>query len=520
MIDENEFFRTLTLKICGNLEIEEGLRACVEFLSGLMPAYRLYFDIYERELGAMRLVARASAERGERLDLLVPLPEEGVAGIERIREAWSAGRLPTVIVQNDPSQNPITRTIAEVKHEPPSAVMVLPLEIADQAAGLLTLCAEGEKRFEERHAELFALVKEPFFVAMSNTLKHEEVVKLKDRLSDDNRYLNRELMQISGDEIVGADFGLREVMEKVGMVAPTDSPVLISGETGVGKEVIANAIHLQSPRRDGPFITVNCGAIPDSLLDSELFGHEKGAFTGALSRKRGRFERANRGTILLDEIGEMPFEAQVRLLHVLQSSEIERIGGTERIPLDIRVIAATNRDPVAMVRDGRFREDLFFRLNVFPIVVPPLRQRTGDIASLVNHFIEKKSKKYRLPTGITLAPGEMDRLKSYAWPGNVRELENMVERALILNRKGPLEIAVHVTSSTDDETTEVSGNLSPGSPCEATLDAVIDSHIRSVLERAKGRIEGSGGAAEILGVNPSTLRNRMKKLGISYGRRK
>ena len=210
---------------------------------------------------------------------------------------------------------------------------------------------------------------------MFNALKYEEVVEFKDRLADDNRQLQRELLRISGDKIVGADFGLRNVMQQVRHVAPTDSIVLLTGETGVGKDVVANAIHLGSPRHEGPYITVNCGAIPGSLLESELFGHEKGAFTGALSMRRGRFERADKGTILLDEIGEMPLEAQVHLLRVIQHREIERVGGARRIHVDIRIIASTNQDFSKMLKSGRFREDLWFRLNVFPIWIPPLRER-------------------------------------------------------------------------------------------------------------------------------------------------
>ncbi|MCP4660029.1 MAG: sigma-54 factor interaction domain-containing protein, partial [bacterium] len=257
--------------------------------------------------------------------------------------------LPPVLVINKPDEEPIARCILKALGVPSSSVMSLPLIVEGQIGGALALIAAGDDRFDEYHARLYATLKEPFFVAMSNTLKHDEVVRLKDLLADDNRYLHRELLRISGDEIVGADFGLREVMHKVRQVAPTESPVLLTGETGAGKDVIANAIHLGSPRRDGPFIPVNCGAIPESLLDSELFGHEKGAFTGALSRKRGRFERAHKGTILLDEIGDMPIEAQVRLLRVLQHREIERVGGTERIPVDIRIIAATNQDLASMV---------------------------------------------------------------------------------------------------------------------------------------------------------------------------
>jgi transcriptional regulator with GAF, ATPase, and Fis domain len=241
------------------------------------------------------------------------------------------------------------------------------------------LTALGDDRYDEEHARLFGLLEEPFTIALANILAHREVVRLKELLADDNRFLTDELRRLAGDEIIGADFGLRHVMGLVSQVAPTDSPVLLTGETGVGKEVIANAIHHGSSRRGGPFIPVNCGAIPDSLLDSELFGHEKGAFTGALFQKRGRFERADKGTIFLDEIGEMPLEAQVRLLRVLQNREIERIGGANPIRLDIRIIAATNQDLATRVQEGRFREDLWFRLNVFPIKIPPLRDRTSDI---------------------------------------------------------------------------------------------------------------------------------------------
>lgn len=228
-------------------------------------------------------------------------------------------------------------------------------------------------------------------IAMVNALQHRDLMRLKDRLADDNQYLYRELQRIAGDEIVDADFGLKSVMRMVRQAAPTESPILLTGETGVGKDVIANAIHLGSPRREGPFVPVNCGAIPATLIDSELSGHEKGAFTGALAMKRGRFERAHKGTILLDEIGEMPLEVQVRLLRVLQHREVERVGGTERIPVDIRIIAATNKDMSKMVSKGRFREDLWFRLNVFPIAVPPLRERRSDIPALVQHFIDRKA---------------------------------------------------------------------------------------------------------------------------------
>ena len=306
-------------------------------------------------------------------------------------------------------------------------------------------------------------------------------------------------------------------MRMVEQVAPLDSPVLLLGETGTGKELIANAIHSSSPRKDGPFIKVNCGAIPETLLDSELFGHEKGAFTGAISQKRGRFERADKGTIFLDEIGELPPQAQVRLLHVLQRKEIERVGGTNSISVDIRVISATHRNLQEMVGSGQFREDLWFRLNVFPIMIPPLRQRKGDIPSLVHHFIHRKSMELKLKERPKLASDAIDRLTAYDWPGNVRELENTIERALIQHRAGgplsfeallPLAVSRHSRIIQDPGRDE---SLDP-------LEDVTIRHIRNALERANGKISGPGGAAQILDINPSTLRKRMKKLGIPYGR--
>jgi len=342
-------------------------------------------------------------------------------------------------------------------------------------------------------------------------------------LADDNRYLHRQMRQMTGDTIIGADFGLREVMEMVRQVAPLTSPVLLLGETGTGKEVIAGAIHTLSPRKDGPFITVNCGAIPENLIDSELFGHEKGAFTGAISRTRGRFERAHGGTIFLDEVGELQADAQVRLLRVLQEREIERVGGTEPIKVDIRVIAATNRDLEAMIRDGTFREDLYFRLAVFPIAIPPLRDRKGDIPLLVQHFAHKKSREMGLGDTPTLMPGTLDRLMAYYWPGNIRELENAVERALILSKGGILAFddshallkPEHVYASGAGPRTHL--DLQDTDSLE--LDRIVTRHIRHVLELTGGKVGGDEGAARLLQVNPSTLRKRMRKLGIPFGRK-
>jgi transcriptional regulator with GAF, ATPase, and Fis domain len=512
MVSEDEFFRNATLRICGHLEIENGLQACFRYISQHLPGDRIYLEKHEHHLGAMRIVAWADSQGCGRMDRLIPYGEEALAAMAYLAERWQAGEHPPVLVINHPQEEPVTRGILAALGEPSSSAMSLPLAVEDLIVGALALIAEGDDRFTEDHARLYTTLKEPFFVALSNTFKHQEVVRLKNRLAEDNRDLQRELLRISGDEIVGADFGLRDVMQQVRQVAPTESPVLLTGETGVGKDVIANAIHLGSPRREGPFVPVNCGAIPDSLLDSELFGHEKGAFTGALSRKRGRFERAGGGTILLDEIGEMPLDAQVRLLRVLQHRDLERVGGTERIPVDIRVVAATNQDLEGMVREGRFREDLWYRLNVFPIRVPPLRDRISDIPALVHHFIERKAKELKIGETPRLAPGAMDQLKAYDWPGNVRELENLVERAMILHRGEELRFdglgRVQATVAN-------LGRENAGDP-PLELDAVTAIHIRRVLGMTGGKIHGPGGAGELLGVNPNTLRYRMKRLGIPF----
>ena len=508
MVDDNEFFRSATLSICGSLEIEGAMSACVRAMQRFLPVERMFLQVYEPDLGAMRTVAAATSKAGERFDLLTPLAEQTR---ERIRQRGVAAQEDVVVIDSE-ERNPVAREMLRFHGIEGSSILRMRLATEGGRLGGVVLTAAGADRYTAEHTRLLNLLEDPFTIALANTLVHREVLQLRDRLADDNRYLNRELQRISGDEIVGADFGLREVMRQVRQVAPTESPVLLTGETGVGKDVIANAIHLGSARRDGPFIPVNCGAIPESLLDSELFGHEKGAFTGALSKKRGRFERADTGTILLDEIGDLPLEAQVRLLRVIQHREIERVGGTERIPVNIRILAATNQDLAAMVQTGRFREDLWFRLNVFPIEVPPLRDRPSDIPALVQHFIDRKAKELKIGDTPRLAPGAIDALLAYEWPGNVRELENLVERAMILHRGEPLRF--------DDLGAPVSvraGAASPQSDEELLdLDAVTARHIRRVLRITGGKIHGPSGAGELLGVNPNTLRYRMRKLGIPF----
>ncbi len=514
--NQSEFLRQAVLHICGNLEIEEAMMACLRFLRQVMPADRMYVEHYDHNFSAMRTIAVATPGDCQKLDQLTPLSDEA-------RESAGRTRFPgnsDVFIFNDPRQYAISREMLDFHRIECTALMTMFLKSKDKMLGALALLSEGKKKYTQEHARLLALLKEPFFIAMSNTLKHREVLKLTELLADDNRFLHGELRRISGDEIVGANFGLRGVIEKVRQVAQLDSPVLLLGETGTGKDVIANAVHYTSSRTEGPFVGVNCGAIPETLVDSELFGHEKGAFTGAVSQKRGRFERAHGGTIFLDEIAELPLEAQVRLLRVLQNKEIERVGGTRTISLDIRVIAATNKNLEERVKTGQFREDLWFRLNVFPIIIPPLRDRASDIPALLQHFLSLKARELKLSSIPEVGPGAVDMLMAYDWPGNVRELQNIVERALILNPAGPISFEGLLPDTPGPSQPRSQGQV-PGAVEtieETNLEEVISRHIRKILDQTNGKIHGPGGAAELLGINASTLRNRLNKMGIHYGR--
>jgi transcriptional regulator with GAF, ATPase, and Fis domain len=506
-IEKNDFFKEAALRICGNLEIENALHSLLLYLKNFMPVVRMYLSYYDDTLQSTNIIARADEKMSEKLDLIVPLPKDAKEIASNISSYGD------VLLVENPQEFPLTKFTTKVLNVTPSSIIGLNLRSKDKMVGTLGLHSDGEPKFVESHLELIESLKGPMKIAMSNSLKHREVLKLKDVLADDNRYLHGELRRLSGDEIIGANFGLNDVMQKAGHVASMDSPVLLLGETGVGKDVIANAIHYSSNRKDGPFVSVNCGAIPETLIDSELFGHEKGAFTGALTQKRGRFERADKGTIFLDEIGELPLQAQVRLLKVLQSKEIERIGGDKTIQLDLRIIAATNRDLEKMVQNGDFREDLWFRLNVFPIMIPPLRERKQDIPALLQHFISLKVRDLKLPHIPEAVPGSIDILMNYDWPGNVRELSNIVERAMILNPAGPLDFSSLIPGKEKE-----SHKLLVHSGSIDNLEQLISNHIKSVVERTNGKVHGPGGAAEILGVNPSSLRNKMKKYGIKHSR--
>jgi len=310
-------------------------------------------------------------------------------------------------------------------------------------------------------------------------------------------------MEYDFEDIVGKSKALQKVLRDVSIVAPTDSTVLLHGETGTGKELIARAVHKLSPRRTRPFVRLNCAAIPSGLLESELFGHEKGAFTGALMQKRGRFELADRGALFLDEIGDISLELQPKLLRAVQEQEFERLGSPKTIQVNVRMIAATHRDLPAMIREGEFREDLFYRLNVFPIEIPPLRERREDIPLLVSYFVSNLSQRMRKQIK-TIPPDAMEVLRNHPWRGNIRELANFIERAVILSKSEELEVPIEeLIASCSRETT-------PASTFEqAARDVIMDA-----LKVTSGRIAGKGGAAERLGLKRTTLQNKMRKLGI------
>ncbi len=509
-MEQNDFFREFTLRICGSFDLREALWRCFLYVRSALPADELMLTVFDSAFGSLEVVTIANENGGSARGDKITMDPELRRQFEHVEH------YPRVRICNDVWQDPIIQKIAVQYKWPDSSVVVGRLVIQHNFIGSLIVRANGKDRYTEEHAKLWSLVNEPAGIALANSRQYYEVLKLKDLLADDNRYLQNELRRKNwGEKIVGADFGLREVMEQVVKVAPLTSPVLLMGETGTGKEVIANAIHNLSPRNNGPLITVNCGAIPESLIDSELFGHEKGAFTGALTERRGRFERADKGTIFLDEIGELPPQAQVRLLRVLQEKEIERVGGTHPIKVDIRIISATHRNLEKLVASGSFRDDLYYRLGVFPINIPPLRDRKADIPALVEHFIEKKAREMGLHSVPTLVAGAIDRLMRYDWPGNVREVANVVERALIQCNGKPLVFTDFIVPSggAAQEPAVVQELAS------LRLEDMETLHIRRVLEMTGGRIEGRNGAAVLLGINPSTLRARMRKLRIPFGRR-
>ncbi|MBX3396975.1 MAG: sigma 54-interacting transcriptional regulator [Phycisphaerae bacterium] len=421
----------------------------------------------------------------------------------------------------------------------------VPLSIKSGYPAILVLSSDSRRIDRAVVATLAEALSAPFSALLENDRRLRELESLREAAEADRRTLLSRLGRREiGDHVIGADTGLANVLSRVDIVAGSDVPVLILGETGTGKELVSRAIHTRSPRHAGPFIRVNCGAIPHELIDSQLFGHERGSFTGAVDTHRGWFERADHGTLFLDEIGELPPAAQVRLLRVMQDGLVERVGGRKTIAVDVRVVAATHRDLHAMVKAGQFREDLWYRIAVFPIHIPPLRERREDIASLACHFAERAATRFGLAL-VMPSPEDIRQLMRYAWPGNVRELGTVIDRAALLGNGKRLEIALSLGGHTSSEPIQsslpseeaIAPNASPISheamaeftpavnpdatsnePVSAIepLNDAIRHHIESALEKTLGRVEGPFGAARLLRINPRTLRSKMRKLKIDW----
>ncbi len=519
-----EKFRVVLLNVwreaCRHIEIGQATETIADMLVPEMPIDRVLVERIDRQRSCLETVAagRADADdalRGHR-------PECTTAQMERLLAFCRRGK-----VEHRRARSALDGVMRLVV--PPGIdadLLAGPLGTAGQCAGVLLLLARPQQAFTARHAALAEVLLEPFTVALENDGRLREMAALREAAEADKRSLLVRLgREKLGDTLVGADSGLRGVMERVALVAGSDVPVLILGETGTGKELLARVIHGRSPRAPGPIHRVNCGAIPPDLIDSELFGHERGAFTGAVETRKGWFERADGGTLFLDEIGELPPAAQVRLLRILQDGWLERVGGEQPIHVDVRIVAATHRDLARMVAEGKFREDLWYRIAVFPMVLPPLRERREDVGELAAHFARRAAVRFGLPVAM---PSEEDTrlLKSYPWPGNVRELATVVNRAAILGEGHGLRVAQALGVATTHHRPAPHDDAPPG-PAEATrprqapiapFDTAIAHHIEAALAACHGRIEGPRGAAALLQVNPHTLRARMRKLGIDWAR--
>jgi transcriptional regulator with GAF, ATPase, and Fis domain len=546
------FLAELWREVGRHHEMEESVRRILPMLAARWPIESLVVRRLEREPMRLTTVASVSIGSGEPpFESASTRSECDDASVRELLKFLSEGRAALLRERDTAFARCVMPAVSR------GAVIAIPLAAEDRLLGIALLVAPTLEAAQDDHLSAAQELIEPLSVAFENDQRLHELARMREALEADRRaLLSRLERQDITDTIVGESAGLRAVMERVEQVAATDAPVLILGETGSGKEVIARSIHARSRRARGPVVRVNCGAIPSNLIDSELFGHERGSFTGAVSTRKGWFERADGGTLFLDEIGELPLEAQVRLLRVLQDGSLERVGGHQAITVDVRIVAATHRNLETMVAAGRFREDLWYRISIFPVRLPALRERPQDIPALATHFAHRAG--LRLG-GAALTPSEHDfsLLLRYPWPGNVRELAAVIERAAILGSGRRLEVAKALGTFDGDaagrplaealppvrpfsegvtalrpgtlHAVGTSSSVPPpvpigipvnGAPIGelAPLGAAMISHIERALVATHGRIEGPFGAAKLLGINPHTLRARMRKLGIDWAR--
>jgi formate hydrogenlyase transcriptional activator len=499
--------------IITNLSQEALLRSIAEALRRVVPFDRAALTLYLPDRNVFRVVAIEGGSVSEYLKTGAEFsPEESSMGLVFQHQR--------PILRRDLEQEQQYSNERLLAGEGMRSYCLIPLIARGKSVGTLNVASSTQNQYSEAAAEFLQEVANQVALAVENMKSYEEIATLKARLEKENTYLQEEISsEHSFEEIVGNSPALLEVLHALSQVAPTDSTVLIHGETGTGKELIARAIHNRSLRKERPLVRLDCSAISAGLVESELFGHTKGAFTGAFERRTGRFELADGGTIFLDEIGELPLETQVKLLRVLQEHEFEPVGSSRPVRVDVRVIAATNRNLQDAVREGRFRSDLFYRLHVFPLAVPPLRERLSDIPRLVTFYLSRFSKRFHKKVD-TVSQETMDRLMSYLWPGNIRELQNVIERAVILSPGSILVLGQDLipgpSSAGGAQKPEQASQEPPPTPSQlSTLEEVERGHILAVLRLTGGVIEGAKGAAKILSLHPNTLRHRMKKLGIS-----
>jgi len=505
-----------------HLEIQESIDRIVPHLSRRLPFEWMLIRQIDLDRGRVETLVKAPGRTGP--DELLSVAEPGEKALEGLLAWWRKGRPARLAAATARRQLP---GLLPPKLE--GEVLSGPLASDGPPRCVAVVSSHRGARFQPEHEQLFAALLEPLTVVLQSDHRIRELSALREAAEADKRSLLARLGRLEiVDSIVGAETGLKEVMEQVQLVARSDTTVLILGETGSGKEVVARAIHTGSGRASGPFLRINCGAIPPDLIDSELFGHERGSFTGAVAERKGWFERADGGTLFLDECGELPLPAQVRLLRVLQDGTFQRIGGEKTLHVDVRVVAATHRDLPAMVASRQFREDLWYRIAVFPISLPPLRERQRDIPALATHFALRAAKRLGLTPLIPTAE-DIELLISYAWPGNVRELSAVLERAAIIGDGTRLDVARALgAGATTLQSSSVRAAartaFTPAPPVIAlnspfpSLDAAMARHIEDALSRTRGRIEGPDGAAALLAINPHTLRARMRKLGVDWQR--
>src|SRR5467141_2061513 len=501
----------LTNHVVSNLEFRDLLRAVAASTRRVMSCDGAGITLPDAGNTHLRVYALDFPFKDESVqeESLVPIDEDVSGTVYRTGKLWCGS------VQEARRLGMKDTAQAEV-----GTVCILPLVSRGRVLGIFGVVKYQDNAFTSDDFEFLTQIANQVAIAVENALAFWEIRELKDKLAQEKLYLEDEIRsEMNFAQIVGKSASLRRVLKQVETVAPTDSTVLIYGDTGTGKELIARAIHDLSPRRSKPFVKLNCAAIPTGLLESELFGHEKGAFTGAIAQRIGRFEVANGGTIFLDEIGEIPLELQTKLLRVLQEREFERLGSSRTLRTDARLIAATNRDLEAMVSDQKFRSDLFFRLNVFPVHVPPLRERQGDIPLLVRHFTQQFSRHMKKVME-TIPSATMDALCRYHWPGNIRELQNVIERAVIIST-GPA-LSVDVADLKFPKTNHPEERVAPpNSTTNGGLNHLLEEterqQVLQALKQCNWVVAGPDGAAALLGVNRSTLQVRIRKLGISRG---